>query len=244
MLFLDELLRDVPELPFLAPLDLALLFEELLLDFAALLRVPEELLFLALVPALFDLLLDAERLAFAPLERDELLLPPLEDEDPPSSIGHLPDITRCAASATASAMSAPSFVALDMTDVAALLVVSAASIPASLIALRALGLALIAAAAAARPAASISLLIAALATLSIVELFELDDLELDDPELGDFEPEDLELEDRELEDFEPVFFFDVAIAQPPFTLANRHMNAATVPLRPRKGTAIPPFQRP
>ena len=108
-----------------------------------------------------------------------------EEELPLSSIGHLPDITRWAASATASAMSEPSLVALDTIELAALLAVSAASIPASLIALRAFGLALIAAAAAARPAASISLLIAALASLSTVvllefELFELED-DFDDP---------------------------------------------------------------
>ena len=91
----------------------------------------------------------------------------------PSSPVHLPDITRCAASATASAMIDPSLVALDMTLVAACDALSAASNPASRILRRADGLALIAAAAAARPAASISLLIAALAILSIVS----DDLE-------------------------------------------------------------------
>jgi hypothetical protein len=86
------------------------------------------------------------------------------------STAHLPDITRCAASATASAMIAPSLVALDITLLAACDAVSAASSPASRILRRAAGLALIAAAAAARPAASISLLIAALASLSIVSL--------------------------------------------------------------------------
>jgi hypothetical protein len=80
----------------------------------------------------------------------------------------LPLMTRCAASATASAISEPSFAALDATLLAACCAVSAASKPASRIALRAFGLALIAAAAAARPAASISLLIAALAILSTV----------------------------------------------------------------------------
>jgi hypothetical protein len=98
----------------------------------------------------------------------------------PSSPVHLPDNTRCAASATASAMIEPSLVALDIMFVAACDAVSAASRPASRIARRAFGLALIAAAAAARPAASISLLIAALAILSIVsfELVELEDLDL------------------------------------------------------------------
>jgi hypothetical protein len=93
---------------------------------------------------------------------------------PPPSV-HLPDITRCAASATASAMSAPNLVALDMTLLAACEAVSAASSPASRIARRAFGLALIAAAAAARPAASISLLIAAFASLSTVSFEERDE---------------------------------------------------------------------
>ena len=113
-----------------------------------------------------------------------LLLDPDDDAElPPElvlalpSIDHLPVITRCAASATASAISEPSFVALAMTLVAACDAVSAASSPASRIARRAFGLALIAAAAAARPAASISLLIAALASLSTVSvLLPLDDV--------------------------------------------------------------------
>ena len=93
------------------------------------------------------------------------VLPPV-----PSSTVHLPDITRCAASATASAISEPNLVALAIMLVAACDAVSAASSPASRIARRTLGLALIAAAAAANPAASISLLIAALASLSTVSL--------------------------------------------------------------------------
>jgi hypothetical protein len=93
------------------------------------------------------------------------------------SIVHLPDITRCAASATASAINEPSLVALAIMLLAALEAVSAASSPASRIARRAFGLALIAAAAAARPAASISLLIAALAILSTVSLPDDDDEE-------------------------------------------------------------------
>jgi hypothetical protein len=127
------------------------------------------------------------------LERVEALRPPVERErdappelaraDPASSV-HLPLITRCAASATASAMIEPNLVALDTTLLAACDAVSAASRPASRIARRALGLALIAAAAAANPAASISLLIAALASLSTVAL--PDDLE---------EPEELLRED-------------------------------------------------
>ncbi|HEX3423499.1 MAG TPA: hypothetical protein VHS33_08895 [Sphingomicrobium sp.] len=116
--------------------------------------------------------------------------PPEADpaEAEPSTF-HLPDITRCAASATASAMIEPSLVALDTTLLAALSAVSAASSPASRIFFRAAGLALIAAAAAASPAASISLLIAALASLSTVVLVEPvrddDELERDlvEPEL-------------------------------------------------------------
>jgi hypothetical protein len=101
----------------------------------------------------------------------------------PSSPAHLPDITRCAASATASAISDPNFVALAIMLLAACEAVSAASRPASRILRRADGLALIAAAAAARPAASISLLMAALANLSTVP-FELDE-EREDDFLGD-----------------------------------------------------------
>jgi hypothetical protein len=104
----------------------------------------------------------------ADVERDEL--PELAVALP--SIVHLPLITRCAASATASAINVPSLVALATTLLAACEAVSAASRPASRIARRALGLALIAAAAAARPAASISLLIAAFASLSTVSLLE------------------------------------------------------------------------
>ena len=90
----------------------------------------------------------------------------------PASSTHLPDSTRCAASATASAISDPSLEALVIIVVAAWLALSAASRPASRIALRALGLAAIAAAAAVKPAASISRLIAALAILSIVVFLE------------------------------------------------------------------------
>jgi hypothetical protein len=107
----------------------------------------------------------------APPEVARAAEPPPE----PSLALHLPDITRCAASATASAIIDPSLVALDITFVAAWEAVSAASSPASRILRRADGLALIAAAAAAKPAASISLLIAAFASLSTVVL-ELDDL--------------------------------------------------------------------
>jgi hypothetical protein len=112
-----------------------------------------------------------------------------------SSAVHLPDITRCAASATASAMIEPNLVALFTILLAACEAVSAASRPASRIALRALGLALIAAAAAASPAASISLLIAALASLSTVVFLDLE-----------VEPED---------DLEEVLLADFAIALSP-----------------------------
>jgi len=119
-----------------------------------------------------------ERLAVERLAADlrALLRADVERDEPPElalalpSIVHLPDMTRCAASATASAINVPSFVALATTLLAAWEAVSAASRPASRIARRAFGLALIAAAAAARPAASISLLIAALASLSTVSL--------------------------------------------------------------------------
>jgi hypothetical protein len=109
------------------------------------------------------------------LEPDDVLALP--------SIDHLPLITRCAASATASAMIEPSLVALETTLLAAADAVSAASRPASRILRRAAGLALIAAAAAARPAASISLLIAALASLSMVSLPEVEREE--EPLFGD-----------------------------------------------------------
>jgi hypothetical protein len=139
------------------------------------------------------LLLAADRLAAGRFALDFREVP-LRDEDerdvePPeldpepalASTVHLPDITRCAASATASAMSEPSLVALCITLLAAWLAVSAASRPASRIARRAFGLALIAAAAAARPAASISLLIAALASLSTVSLPDEEPEEPEEP---------------------------------------------------------------
>jgi hypothetical protein len=146
------------------------------------------------------------------LDRFEpLVLPPLLDAL--VSIDHLPLITLFAASVTASAISAPSLVALDNTDLAALSAVSAASIPASRIALRAFGLALMAAAAAARPAASISLLIAAFASLSVVLFDEPDDREL---ELDDLDPA---AEDRDLlpEDLDPVLLLDLAITNLPWS---------------------------
>jgi hypothetical protein len=142
---------------------------------------------------------------------DPLLLPPLLVAL--VSMDHLPLITLLAASVTASAISAPSLVALDNTDLAALSAVSAASIPASRIALRAFGLALMAAAAAARPAASISLLIAAFASLSVVLFDEPDDREL---ELDDLDPA---AEDRDLlpEDLDPVLLLDLAITNLPWS---------------------------
>lgn len=180
-----------------------------LADFARVERdlVPAELerdlverLDLARVVRLRPLLDDLRAPPLRELEEDDpllrvdappLLVPPLEPEAPASS-DHLPDITRCAASATASAISEPSLVALAATLVAACWAVSAASSPASRILRRAAGLALIAAAAAARPAASISLLIAALASLSTVVLFERDaDFARDDEERDDEEREEL-----------------------------------------------------
>jgi hypothetical protein len=138
-----------------------------------------------------------------------------------SSVAHLPDITRCAASATASAMIDPSLVALDITLFAACDAVSAASSPASRILRRAAGLALIAAAAAARPAASISLLIAAFVNLSTVVLPDF--AERPDDDVGD----DFEL------DFEAVFLEDVlgdfAIAFSPSVAWERPFSPVTVP---------------
>lgn len=163
---LDDFARD--ELDFFAPpLDrfAVVVRDEPLLERFAFDDDPDDL------RALVDLRADED-------DEEPELVPPLE-----LSLGdHLPDMTRCAASATASAMSEPSLVALDTTLLAARSAVSAASRPASRIFLRAEGLAAIAAAAAVSPAASISLLIAALASLSTVLLFEL---ELDD----DVEPE-------------------------------------------------------
>jgi hypothetical protein len=192
----DPLLRL---LAFLAP---AVLFAARLpLDFAAedFERDEDELFFAA--PAVRDL----------PLLRDPLLRVPLEllPVEVPASIDHLPLITRCAASATASAISDPNLVALDSTDFAALSAVSAASIPASRIAFRALGLALIAAAAAASPAASISLLMAALASFSVVDFEGLADVL---PVLEDLDPlpED---RDRAFDDLDPVLLLDLAIVQ-------------------------------
>jgi hypothetical protein len=169
--------------------------------FAGVLRAVDE----RLAPALADFArVDVERFAagFRAVERFAVdlraglaaVLEELDDVDAEPSIDHLPDITRCAASATASAIIAPSLVALEAIALAACDAVSAASSPASRIFLRAAGLALIAAAAAASPAASISLLIAALASLSIVALPELEP-ERDADEL-EREVEELEPEER------------------------------------------------
>jgi hypothetical protein len=138
-----------------------------------------------------------------------------------SSSDQLPDMTRCAASATASAINDPSRLALDMTLDAACDALSAASIPASRIFRRAAGLALIAAAAAAKPAPSISRLIAALAILSTV-----DSLEVEEP------PDDVLEEPRD--DFVELFFvLDFAIAKPPCVTRERHFSGVTVPVAQR-----------
>jgi hypothetical protein len=156
----------------------------------------------------------------APPEREPLLRaledPELLESDEPSLMLHLPDITRCAASATASAISEPNFVALDITLLAACDAVSAASRPASRIFLRAAGLALIAAAAAARPAASISLLIAALASLSTVLSPEP---EREDDEL-ERDPDELLREELLRADF-AIFYLPRS--------RKRHFNAVPVP---------------
>lgn len=147
----------------------------------------------------------------------------LPDLVPPSELSsspiHLPDITRWAASATASAISEPSLVALDIMLLAALLALSAASIPASRIARRAFGLAAIAAAAAVSPAASISLLIAALVILSIVESLDPDEEREDVPDPPEADAEDLVPADFVPEDRAPDDFFVVlrfAIGFPPW----------------------------
>lgn len=150
-----------------------------------------------------EALLARAGLAFAVVERDAAergLLALLRDPLLEMSSSQLPAITRCAASATASAISDPRRVAVDIMVLAAELALSAASIPASRIFLRAAGLALIAAAAAARPAASISLLIAALAILSTVLSFDLD-----------FDVEDFGL----VADLDFVFRLDFATANLP-----------------------------
>src|SRR6185437_3260542 len=144
----------------------------------------------------------------------DLAPPPVPTTDSTSAL-HLPDMMRCAASATASAINDPSLVALEATLLSACWAVSAASSPASRIARRAFGLALIAAAAAARPAASISLLIAALASLSTVLLFELE-----------LEPERDDVDELGF-DLEELFLVDFAIASlPP---GERHFRPVTVP---------------
>ena len=124
---------------------------------------------------------------------------------------------RCAASATASAISEPRRDALDTTLLAACCAVSAASTPASRILRRAAGLALIAAAAAASPAASISRLIAALVILSTALSLRVD-----------------EDEERLLEDLEdPLRVLDFAIANLPSVRDRRHFRSARVPFRRR-----------
>ena len=201
---------------------------------AALRALPERLALAALFArdalafAVPLLLLDLRAVPDRDLAPDELLrVPELRDEpdelDPelpldPSSL-HLPDITRWAASATASAISEPSLVALDIMLLAAWLAVSAASRPASRIARRAFGLALIAAAAAANPAASISLLIAALASLSTV-LSLLFEVEPDEPE--------------------ELLRADLAIASSPSVCAERHFKPVTVPKPKRKSSECGP----
>ena len=186
-------LRDelplAPELVFAAPVDRDEVERFAVERLAAGLRAVDARLLAA--PAVFarD---DVARVAverFAAGLRRALALRAVPREDPPDEVepslaDHLPDITRFAASATASAINEPNFVALAIMLVAACDAVSAASSPASRIARRALGLALIAAAAAARPAASISLLIAAFASLSTVS-DELDE-EREEVFLADF----------------------------------------------------------
>ena len=166
-----------------------------------------------------DLRAPVERLAA--VLRAGLAAPPALDEvDADPSMFHFPDITRCAASATASAMIEPSLVALDTLLLAACDAVSAASRPASRIFLRAAGLAAIAAAAAVNPAASISLLIAALASLSTVLEPELE------PVLA-FGEDELEREREELEREEALRVGFAIVYLPAST--KRHFTAVPVP---------------
>ena len=210
---LDDFARLLPD--FFAPLDRV----ELELDFLA---APLPLERFAPERELEDLRAPLDR-ELEPLGEDVELAPLLVD----MSALHLPDITRCAASATASAMSEPSFVALAMTLLAARSAVSAASRPASRIFLRAPGLAAIAAAAAVNPAASISLLIAAFASLSTVLLPELARDELP-PERDDVEPE-RDPADRDEDDLrEEVLRVDLAIFYLPRS-GKRHFKAVPVP---------------
>jgi hypothetical protein len=137
---------------------------------------------------------DVDFLAREPVAR--LAVEAVDPAEPASSV-HLPERTRCAASATASAISEPSLDALETMVLAAACAVSAASSPASRILRRAAGLALIAAAAAARPAASISRLIAAFASLSSVSLPD-----------------------------EPLLLLDLAIANLPFGLCPKDTSTA------------------
>jgi len=151
-------------------------------------RVPP-LDFFAVARELDDLRPLLDRAELPRVDLDEPELPPPAD---PSEGLHLPDMTRCAASATASAISDPSFVALAAMLLAACDAVSAASRPASRIFLRAAGLAAIAAAAAVSPAANISLLIAAFASLSTVLSLERErDEDEPEPDLEELEREEL-----------------------------------------------------
>lgn len=201
-----DLARPLVPLPLLVPADLAA-------DFDAVARPPVDPVFAArdfVADALADRvpvepdLVEREPLPLLPLPEDELLSL--------SSLDHLPESTRCAASATASAISEPRRVALDIALVAALDAASAASSPASRILRRAAGLALIAAAVAASPAASISRLIATLAILSSVSL----SLEPVDP------PDEL---------FEDVFFVDFAIFSLPVSYRKDTSERQRFPMR-------------
>ncbi|MFL6733489.1 MAG: hypothetical protein ACJ8EY_02205 [Sphingomicrobium sp.] len=202
MLFFAVLARGLGERVAVAPVPLLFAEDRLLL-------VVEDFARAALDLARVDLARPVED--FADVERplegraavpepEELLLLPDEVSSPPQR----PARTRCAASATASAMIEPRRVALDTAAEAALLALSAASRPASRILRRAAGLALIAAAAAARPAASISRLIAAFVILSTVLSLDVE---------------------------EEVFFLpDLAILRLPLS-NQRHFKAVTVPYR-------------
>lgn len=192
--------EDFAAPPELLPDDFAAPDERVESELADLARLPADFLaplarVLALelfeAPVVERFAVDPDEDLRAPLERELVDRDEPEPEPLPPELSlppHLPDMTRCAASATASAMIEPSLVALDIMLLAALDAVSAASRPASRIFLRAAGLALIAAAAAARPAASTSLLMAAFASFSTLLSLPPDE---DEPEPDDEEREEL-----------------------------------------------------
>jgi hypothetical protein len=120
----DAVLRDLD-----API-VRFAVERLAAPFAGDLRTADDLLALPRADLAAVERLAVARFALLLLAGFDALLEPVEAVVE-LSIDHLPDITRCAASATASAMIEPSLVALETTLLAARSAVSAASSPAS-----------------------------------------------------------------------------------------------------------------